>query len=90
MQAVVHSLQQLMHGGRLDPVPVYVDSPLAADIADVYLAHPDCFDAGARRQMEEDPTRWLTLPLPDAQPLEPPPPQPDILRVGQSDRLLAQ
>jgi len=44
-----------------------------------------------RRQMEEDPNRWLaSLPLPGAEPLEPPPPQPDIFRVGQSDRLFAQ
>jgi metallo-beta-lactamase family protein len=40
-QAVVHVLQQGMLEGRVPPLPVYVDSPLAADIAGVYRAHPE-------------------------------------------------
>jgi metallo-beta-lactamase family protein len=38
-QAVVHSLQQEMQAGRLPDVPIFVDSPLAADVADVYRRH---------------------------------------------------
>jgi metallo-beta-lactamase family protein len=40
-QAVVHSLQQEMQAGRLPDVPIFVDSPLAADVADVYRRHCD-------------------------------------------------
>jgi hypothetical protein len=43
-----------------------------------------------RRRMEQDPNRWLaSLPPQGSQPLEPPP-QPDIIRVGQRERLIAQ
>jgi hypothetical protein len=43
-----------------------------------------------RRQMEQDPERWLASLSPrGSQSLEPPH-QPEVFRVGQSDRLLAQ
>ncbi|HYE99083.1 MAG TPA: MBL fold metallo-hydrolase [Planctomycetota bacterium] len=32
--------------GRIPPVPVFVDSPLAADVTDVYRRHPDCHEPG--------------------------------------------
>jgi len=40
-QLIVHILQQGLRAGRFPNVPIYVDSPLAADIADVYKAHPN-------------------------------------------------
>lgn len=40
-QLVVHILQQGLRAGKFPRVPVYVDSPLAADVADVYRAHPN-------------------------------------------------
>jgi metallo-beta-lactamase family protein len=40
-QIVVHFLEQWMAEGRLPAVPLYVDSPLAADIADIHRQHPD-------------------------------------------------
>lgn len=39
IQMVVHYLQEAVRGGRLPEVPIYVDSPLAADIGDVYHRH---------------------------------------------------
>lgn len=44
-QAVVHALQQEMREGRLPELPVYVDSPLAADVTDVYRRHRESLDA---------------------------------------------
>jgi metallo-beta-lactamase family protein len=41
-QLVVHYLRHGMLSGELPPVPIYVDSPLAADIADVYRRHEGC------------------------------------------------
>jgi metallo-beta-lactamase family protein len=40
-QVVVHYLLEWMSQGRIPELPIYVDSPLAADIAQVYRAHPD-------------------------------------------------
>ena len=40
-QIVVYYLQEWMESGRMPRVPLYVDSPLAASIADVYQRHPD-------------------------------------------------
>jgi metallo-beta-lactamase family protein len=40
-QAVVHALQQEMRGGRLPEIPIFVDSPLAADVAEVYRRHQE-------------------------------------------------
>lgn len=41
-QEVVFALKQLRLAGELPPVPVYVDSPLAIKITDVFRLHPDC------------------------------------------------
>src|SRR5262245_29816323 len=53
-QLVVHYLHRGLAGGHFPPVPVYVDSPLAAEIADVYRDHPDCLSDEARRQVAGD------------------------------------
>jgi metallo-beta-lactamase family protein len=42
-QLVVHYLERWMSSGRLPRLPVFVDSPLAADIADVYTRYPESF-----------------------------------------------
>jgi metallo-beta-lactamase family protein len=38
-QIVVHYLEKWMASGQLPPAPLYVDSPLAADIADIHHQH---------------------------------------------------
>jgi metallo-beta-lactamase family protein len=42
-QLVVHYLLKWMREGLMPTLPVFVDSPLAADIADVHTAHPEAF-----------------------------------------------
>jgi metallo-beta-lactamase family protein len=56
-QLVVSCLERAIRDGRLPRVPVYVDSPLAADVADVYREHPDCLDEESTRRLAagEDP-----------------------------------
>jgi metallo-beta-lactamase family protein len=44
-QTIVYFLHQLMSGGKLPELPVYVDSPMAARATEVFRAHPECFDA---------------------------------------------
>lgn len=41
-QEIVHTLRQLRFDGRIPAVPVYLDSPLAIKITDVFRLHPEC------------------------------------------------
>jgi metallo-beta-lactamase family protein len=43
-QAVLHFLQRWMRDGVVPRLPIYVDSPLAADIAAVYHRHTDALE----------------------------------------------
>ena len=43
-QEVVYRLNQLWEAGELPPVDVFVDSPLAINVTEVYSAHPECYD----------------------------------------------
>jgi metallo-beta-lactamase family protein len=53
-QEVVFMLDKLKHLGKLPAIPVYVDSPLAVNATDVFVKHPECFDADVHRYMLED------------------------------------
>lgn len=43
-QHLTYRLKRL--AGRIPPIPVYVDSPLAADVTEVYRRHPECHEPG--------------------------------------------
>jgi metallo-beta-lactamase family protein len=43
-QELVYALDQLTSEGRLPPIPVFVDSPLAVDVTAVFRSHPECYD----------------------------------------------
>ncbi len=43
-QQLVLMLHRLMNDHRIPPVPIFVDSPLAVNVTDVFRAHPECFD----------------------------------------------
>jgi metallo-beta-lactamase family protein len=47
-QTVVYLLHRLLQERAIPPVPVYVDSPMTADISAVFQLHPEHFDAEAR------------------------------------------
>jgi metallo-beta-lactamase family protein len=53
-QEIVHRLDELATEGRLPAIPVYVDSPLAVDVTDVFRRHPECFDEEMRARMASD------------------------------------
>lgn len=53
-QEIVHRLDELTNEGRLPPIPVYVDSPLAVNVTDVFRRHPECYDADLIKYMETD------------------------------------
>ena len=43
-QELVYRLNQLWEDGDLPPVDVFVDSPLAINVTEVYGRHPECYD----------------------------------------------
>jgi metallo-beta-lactamase family protein len=53
-QEIVFALRSLKRGGKMPPMPVYVDSPLTVKIADVFRLHPECFDAETRNLIASD------------------------------------
>lgn len=51
-QEVVFTLKQLTLAGQLPAVPVYVDSPLAVKITDVFRLHPECISRETFAKLE--------------------------------------
>jgi metallo-beta-lactamase family protein len=43
-QEIVTVLGDLFSSGRVPEMPVYIDSPLAIDVTQVFRAHPECYD----------------------------------------------
>jgi metallo-beta-lactamase family protein len=43
-QEIVYVLHKLSVQGRIENLPVYVDSPLSVNVTDVFKKHPECFD----------------------------------------------
>jgi metallo-beta-lactamase family protein len=53
-QEIVYRLDELTNEGRLPPIPVYVDSPLAVNVTEVFQRHPECYDEELLAYMEND------------------------------------
>ncbi len=53
-QEIVYALHQLSDAHKVPPLPIYVDSPLAINVTEVYRLHPDCYDEETRRFMASD------------------------------------
>jgi metallo-beta-lactamase family protein len=54
-QEIVFRLDELANEGRLPPVHVFVDSPLAVNVTEIFRAHPECYDDALREYMVADP-----------------------------------
>ena len=54
-QELVYILDKLERAGLLPRIPVYVDSPLAIDATQIFLAHTECFDQDLLDYMLTDP-----------------------------------
>ncbi len=50
-QEVLFSLERLYEDGRLPRVPIYIDSPLAIAITEIYKLHPSSLSADVRSRM---------------------------------------
>lgn len=52
-QLIIHLLQKGLRDGAIPRVPIFVDSPLAAEVAEVYRAHPNSLDPEVARSVRE-------------------------------------
>jgi len=43
-QELVMRIKELVGEGRVDPIPIYIDSPLAGKATEVFRHHPECYD----------------------------------------------
>lgn len=43
-QDLVMRIKRLVAEGQIDPLPIYIDSPLAAKVTAVFRKHPECYD----------------------------------------------
>lgn len=62
-QEVVYSIHRSILSGAIQPLPVFVDSPLAMDATEIYRMHPEVFDAETTDFLEkhEDPFGFRQL-----------------------------
>lgn len=54
-QEIVFNLHRMTDAGEIPRVPVFVDSPLAVNVSDIFRAHPECLDKEALKFLETDP-----------------------------------
>lgn len=52
-QELIYALNMLVRQGRLPSIPVFIDSPLAINVTEVFKLHPECFDTETRAFLEE-------------------------------------
>jgi metallo-beta-lactamase family protein len=43
-QEIIYHLHLLVEEGRIPPVPIFVDSPMASNATSIFMIHPECFD----------------------------------------------
>lgn len=62
-QQLIVLLHELTLEKRIPAVPVFVDSPLAVNVTEVFRRHPDCYDEETRRLLEstDDPFGFARL-----------------------------
>ncbi|MEZ5026460.1 MAG: MBL fold metallo-hydrolase [Chitinophagales bacterium] len=62
-QEIVYRLDKFFTSGKLNNIPVYVDSPLSMNATEVFIMHPECYDEEiyAYLQKDENPFGWNNL-----------------------------
>lgn len=53
-QEIVFEIKRLRGDRRIPSLPVYVDSPLAVKLTEVFRLHPECYDAEARELLRRE------------------------------------
>jgi metallo-beta-lactamase family protein len=52
-QLIIHVLQQGLRAKKIPAIPIFVDSPLASEVAEVYRAHPNSLSDGIAQALRE-------------------------------------
>jgi metallo-beta-lactamase family protein len=52
-QLIIHVLQQALRARKIPAIPIYVDSPLASEVAEVYRAHPNSLSEDIAQALRE-------------------------------------
>ena len=62
-QELLYRLDKLYTAGRLENIPVYVDSPLAMNATEIFIIHPECFDEEMHQFISTDgnPFGWNNM-----------------------------
>jgi metallo-beta-lactamase family protein len=53
-QEIVYSLHRLASAGELPDVPIFVDSPLAVSVTEIFRLHPECYDEELQDFLAQD------------------------------------
>jgi metallo-beta-lactamase family protein len=53
-QELVMRIKELVAESRIDPLPIYIDSPLAAKATEIFRKHPECYDDETYRTFTSD------------------------------------
>jgi len=56
-QLLVYLLNKLYNQGELPEIPIYVDSPLAVNVTEIFRQHTAYFDAETQDYLRQDPDR---------------------------------
>ncbi len=62
-QEVVYWLHRLQSQKRIPEMKIFVDSPLAVDVTEIFRLHPECFDPQTNRMitLDENPFGWRNV-----------------------------
>ncbi len=52
-QELVYAMARLLRAGRIPRQDIFVDSPLAVNVTDIFARHPECFDAEIRKVLRD-------------------------------------
>ncbi len=52
-QELVYAISRLIRAGRIPGCSVFVDSPLALDVTEIFARHPECYDAEIRAVLHD-------------------------------------
>ncbi len=53
-QDIVMWIKDLVHEGRIDPLPIYIDSPMALRATEIFRRHPECYDEETYRALTSE------------------------------------
>ncbi len=57
-QELLYHISELRYTKRIRNIPVFVDSPMAADVTDVFRQFPDCFDEQMWQRLMDRQSPW--------------------------------